>query len=74
MTPAALSATRRVLGLTIADAARFAGVERRTWDRWENGERAISLPVVALVTLWRDLPGALEYSRANRVADNKEDV
>jgi DNA-binding transcriptional regulator YiaG len=72
MTPAALKSIRQALGITPADAARYAGVERRSWDRWEDGTHPVPGPIVALVTLWRWVPGAADYSRTHRVSDNKE--
>lgn len=31
---------RRVMGWTQPEAAAWAGIDLRTWRRWENGEKA----------------------------------
>jgi hypothetical protein len=61
MTPIELQAFRRLLFLSAAEAARYVaadlerphGVEERTWNRWEAGDRPvpanIASAVVALV-------------------------
>ena len=39
MTPAEIRTARHALGLTQGQAARLAGVDGRTWRRWEEGSR-----------------------------------
>lgn len=40
-TSLAILAWREAHGLSQADAAEIAGVELRTWQRWEYGEREV---------------------------------
>ncbi|MFC8716579.1 helix-turn-helix transcriptional regulator [Kitasatospora sp. NPDC057198] len=50
--PSPLAARRRMIGYAQQDAAREAGVDRRTWGRWERGEAtpyAHQLPRLAAV-------------------------
>ena len=39
--PVALRSWREDHGLSQADAAEIAGVDLRSWQRWESGERAV---------------------------------
>jgi DNA-binding transcriptional regulator YiaG len=45
-----IRAVRARLGLTIGAGARLVGVQTRTWERWEQGVRAIPAAVQRL--LW----------------------
>jgi DNA-binding transcriptional regulator YiaG len=49
MTPAALRAIRKRLGLTQTGLARQLGVALRTVQSWEYGERRVSEPVARLL-------------------------
>lgn len=67
MTPAAVSAARAALGMTLhelADALRMGHDGKRAVRRWETGDRAISGPasvaIEALLTGWRPAPRNLE--------------
>lgn len=48
MTPAQIRAWRKRLGLSLTDAAEVLGVERRTYMRWESGDRPVSRTVAKL--------------------------
>lgn len=39
VTPDTLRSVRRVMGWTQNDAAEWAGVDPRTWRRWETGTK-----------------------------------
>jgi DNA (cytosine-5)-methyltransferase 1 len=43
--PAVIRATRDTLGLTQTEAAALVYVDKRTWQKWEGGERAM-MPAV----------------------------
>jgi DNA-binding XRE family transcriptional regulator len=36
-----LKEVREQTGLTLAEAAKFAGFPVKTWEAWENGERPV---------------------------------
>lgn len=44
-----LKALRQGLGLTVADASELAGVAKRTFQRWEDGSRAVANDVAWLI-------------------------
>jgi DNA-binding XRE family transcriptional regulator len=48
---------RHKLGWTQVEAARWFGVHKRTWGKWERGERGVPLP------LYRAMAGQLQPGR-----------
>lgn len=46
-----MRAKRQTLGLTQAECASLLGVDKRTWKRWEAGDRAIPPPVAKLTEM-----------------------
>ena len=51
MTPDELKSLRAAAGLTQRDVAERLGVNRLTVARWEQGGRAISVPMAKLIRL-----------------------
>jgi predicted transcriptional regulator len=51
LSPELIKNLRLQSGLSIADAAKQVEVERRTWQRYESGEREIPAGVVKLFCL-----------------------
>jgi DNA-binding transcriptional regulator YiaG len=63
MNPAEIRAFRARLRLTIRDGAFVAGVETRTWERWEQGVRAIPAPVERLLWAVERDPTLMDHLR-----------
>jgi predicted transcriptional regulator len=55
MTPQGVQDLRAKASVSIADAAKQVEVERRTWQRYESGERDIPAGVVKLFCLLNGL-------------------
>lgn len=51
MTGSELRRWRKAKGFTQADAAYWAGVDLRTWGRWERGERKVPAMLARLTRL-----------------------
>ncbi len=51
------------LGLTIGAGARLLGVDIRTWERWEQGNRSVPPPVVRLLWALERDPSLLDALR-----------
>lgn len=51
MTPNQVKAMREKAGLSVAEAARCVQIERRSWQRYESGERKIPPGIVELFCL-----------------------
>ena len=58
MTPPEITATRERLGLSIGHAAYLIGVGRRTFSRWESGERDMPEPAARLLLTFEAMPAA----------------
>jgi transcriptional regulator with XRE-family HTH domain len=67
MTPAAFDTRRRLLGLSIQEAAVYLGTTRRTVERWISGYSEISEDAVAKL-------GALEDKMWDAVRDAEIDA
>lgn len=51
MSPESVKEMRTKAGISIADAAKQVEVDRRTWQRYESGDREIPAGVVKLFCL-----------------------
>jgi DNA-binding transcriptional regulator YiaG len=60
MTPEEIRSHREALGMTQGQIARLAGVDNRTWRRWECAEREMPEPVARLLRLM-DIPCVCEW-------------
>lgn len=58
MTPPDITATRERLGLTIGQAAYLVGVARRTFSRWESGQRDMPETAARLLLTFELIPAA----------------
>lgn len=63
MSPEQLREWRARLGFTQGECARLIGVDHRSWQRWELGERHVPPPVQRLLHLIECQPGALARLR-----------
>lgn len=54
MTPADFRQARKSLGLTQGQLAKLMGVDIRTVQKWEGGERGIDPPAVRLLRAYLD--------------------
>ena len=58
-----IRASRARLRLTIRDGAFLIGVEPRTWERWEQGTRAVPAPVERLLWAFERDPTLMDHLR-----------
>ena len=56
MTPAQITATRERLGFTIGQAAYLVGVDRRTFSRWEGGQRDMPETAARMLLTFEAIP------------------
>jgi putative zinc finger/helix-turn-helix YgiT family protein len=60
-----IRALRERFGLTQADLARLLRLGANTVSRWESGRNVQTAAMDILLRLIRDLPGSIDYLRAN---------
>lgn len=70
MTPPEITAARERLGLTIGQAAYLIGVNRRTFSRWERGERDMPETAARLLLTFGLIPATRDlWQRFRRAGD-----